>query len=188
MNLRTRILQVGINFVLLTTSLVAQKETFVPANDVSFSISTERSNYKAGEQIILNYRITNNSNAPLYVPREWEVKCPSRPHIWAWFENSSGQHLVPGYGGSCVSNPKSVTERMSQEAVLLKPGEHVDSTFRLDTTLFGGLKAGAYRIEAVFSGWAEEKFTEAEWSELARIGSPFLRGEVPAFTRITLIP
>jgi hypothetical protein len=187
-NLRTRILQVGINCILLTISVVAQKETFVPANDVSFSISTELSSYRAGEQIILKYRITNISNAPLYVPREWEMKCPSSPHVWAWFENSAGQHFVPGYAGSCSTSPKSVAERMSREAVLLKSGEHVGSTFRLGTTLFGGLKPGAYRIEAVLSGWAEEKFTEAEWSELARMGSPFFRGEVPASVRITLTP
>jgi hypothetical protein len=90
---RTRI-QVGITYVLLATSLPAQKETFAPANDVSFSISTERHSYKAGEQITLNYRVTNISNKPLYVPREWEVTCPAGPHVWAWFENSSGQHFV----------------------------------------------------------------------------------------------
>jgi hypothetical protein len=39
-----------------------------PANDVSFSISTERHSYKAGEQFTLNYRVTNISNKPLYVP------------------------------------------------------------------------------------------------------------------------
>jgi hypothetical protein len=187
---RTRILLFGITCILLATSLPAQKETFAPANDVSFSISTERRKYRAGEQITLNYRVTNISNKPLYVPREWEVKCPAAPHVWAWFENSSGQHFVPGYGGSCSpgTNSQTVSERMNKEAVLLKAGEHLDGTFRMDTTLFGGLKPGAYRIEAVLSGWAEEKFTDAERSELSRMGSPFLRGEAPASLRITLIP
>jgi hypothetical protein len=184
-----RILQIGINCALLTTSLVAQKEAFEPANDVSFTISTKRSSYRVGEHIILKYRITNISDKPLYVPREWEVKCPAAPHVWAWFENSSGKRFVPGYAGSCSPTVnQTISERMSKEAVLLKPGEHLDGTFRLDSTLFGGLKPGAYRIEAVLSSWAEEKFTEAERSELARRPYPFLRGEVQSSTHITLTP
>jgi hypothetical protein len=35
-------------------------------------------------------------------------------------------------------------------------------------------------------GWAEEKFTDAEKSELARMPHPFLRGEIPNSVRITL--
>jgi hypothetical protein len=77
---------------------------------------------------------------------------------------------------------------MKKEAVLLKPGEHLDGTFRLGTTLFGGLKPGAYRIEATLSGWTEEKFSGAERSELAQMGSPFLRGDVPDSVRIKLVP
>jgi hypothetical protein len=75
---------------------------------------------------------------------------------------------------------------MSKEAVLLKPGEHLDGTFRLDTKLFGGLKPGAYRIEAAFTGWTEEKFSDAERSELAQMASTFMTGEVPDSTSITL--
>jgi len=69
MHWRNCILQVGLTCVLLTTLLVAQKEIFVPANDVSFTISTEQSSYGAGEQITLKYTITNISNAPLYAAR-----------------------------------------------------------------------------------------------------------------------
>jgi hypothetical protein len=180
--------------VLFTTSLNAQKQTFVPANDVSFSISTERSSYRAGEQFALKYRVTNVSNAPLYAPREWESKCPGGPHVWAWFENSSGQHFIPGYAGSCASStdakPQTISERMSKEAVLLRPGEHLDGTlrFRLDTSLFGGLKPGVYRIEAALYGWSEEKFTDAERSDLSRMIHPFLRGEVAVSVWITLTP
>lgn len=176
----------------LSTLLTAQKQTFVPANDVSFSISTKRGSYRAGEQITLEYRITNISNAPFYAPREWEVKCPGGPHVWAWFENSSGRHFVPGYAGSCLSStnskPEPISERMRKEAVLLKPGEHLDGSLELDTTLFGGLSPGVYRIEAGLSGWSEEKFTNAELSDLSRIAHPFLRGEVPGSLRITLTP
>ena len=186
MRCRASFLHVGISCVLLAASLLAQKETFAPASDVSFGISTDRGRYRAGELISLKYRIRNISNAPLYVPREWEATCPASPHLWAWFEDSSGKHFVPGYAGSCTGGPKTISERMSKEAVLLKPGEHLDGTFRLDTKLFGGLKPGAWRIEAALSGWAEEKFSDAERSELTQMASPFMRGEIPASTRITL--
>ena len=191
MNSRTCILRLAISCLLLTIPLPAQDEIFVPANDVSFTISPERTRYRAGEQIILKYRITNISNAPLYTPQQWEVKCPrGSPHLWAWFENSSGQHFVPGYGGSCspVGDPKTVSERMSKEAILLKPGGYFDGTLQLDTTLFGGLKPGEYRIEANLSGWTQEQFTDAELSELARLLHPLLRGEIPASVRIRLTP
>ena len=188
MNWRSRILQGAIGCALFAPSLLAQGDTFVPANDVSFVISAERRGYKAGEPITLKYRVTNVSYAPLCVPREWEATCPAAPHVWAWFEDSSGKHFVPGYAGSCSSSPKTVSERMSKEAVLLKPSEHLDGTLRLETKLFGGLKPGAYWIEAVLSGWAEEKFTDAERKDLARMGSPFLRGEVPSSTNVTLVP
>jgi hypothetical protein len=95
---------------------------------------------------------------------------------------------VPGYGGSCFGGPKTISERMSKEAVLLKPGEHLNGTFLLDTKLFGGLKPGTYRVEAAFYGWTEEKFTDVERSELARMTSPFMRGEVSDSIRVTLIP
>jgi len=174
---RTHILLTGFSCLLLTTLVVGQKDTFAPATDVSFKISTNHSSYRAGEEIILKYKVINISNAALYVPREWEVTCPGAPHLWAWFEDSSGRHFVPGYGGSCSSNPRTIGDCMSKEAVLLRPREHLDGTFRLDSKLFG-FKPGEYRIEAALSGWAEEKFTDAERSELARMAYPFLRGDL----------
>lgn len=176
---------VGFSF-LLTSSLVAQKETFVPASDVSFKISTEQTSYKVGESITLKYRVKNISNAALFVPRKWAATCPPSPHLWAWFEDNSGKHFTPGYAGDCSPSPQTIRERMSKEAVLVKPGEHLDGTFLLDTKLFGGLKPGAYRVEAALTGWAEEKFTDAERSELAQMASPFMRGEVPDSIRIML--
>jgi hypothetical protein len=95
--------------------------------------------------------------------------------VWAWFEDSSGKHFVPGYGISCSGNPRSIIERMSKEAVLLKPREHSDGTFQLDSKLFD-LKPGAYRIEATLSGWTEEKFSDAERSQLAQMGGRFHGG------------
>ena len=160
----------------------------MPSSDVSFKISTEQSSYKAGESITLKYSAKNISNATLLVPREWAAACPTSPHLWAWFEDSSGKHFIPGYGFSCSSSPKTISERMSKEAVLLKPAEHVDGTFLLDTRLFGGLKPGVYRVEAALTGWTEEKFTDAERSELAKMGSPFMAGEVSDSIRITLTP
>jgi hypothetical protein len=181
-------LAVAISYFLLIAPLVAQRETFVPSSDVSFKISTERASYKAGESITLKYSVKNISNATLFVPREWEATCPASPHLWAWFEDLSGKHFVPGYAGSCSVGPKTVSERMNKEAVLLKPGEQVDGTFLLDTRLFGGLKPGVYRVEAAMTGWTEEKFTDAERSELAKMGSPFMAGEVSDSIRITLTP
>src|SRR5208283_5559520 len=124
----------------------------------------------------------------LFVPREWEATCPASPHLWTSFEDSSGARLGGGYGGDCSPIAQTIRERMNKEAVLLKPGDHLDGTFLLDTKLFGGLKPGAYRVEAALTGWDEEKLTAAERSELARMGSPFMAGEVPDSIRITLTP
>ncbi len=187
---RSQLLQTVVVGVLLTTSLVAQRKSFAPANDVPFKISTDSTAYAADESIALKYTVKNISNAPLYVPREWEVKCPATPHVWAWLENSSGQHLVPGYAGDCSPriDSQTVRERISKEAVLLKPGEHLDGTFLLAISLFGRLKPGTYRVEAALTGWTEAKFTDAERSELARMASPFMTGEVQDAIRFTLTP
>jgi len=182
-------LPVGLSFFLIASSILAQKEAFVPSSDLSFKISTVQTSWKAGESITVKYSVKNISNAPLFVPREWEATCPAAPHLWAWFEDSSGKHFVLGYGGSCGGGgPKTVRERMSKEAVLLKPGEHLDGAFLLDTKLFGGLKPGVYRVEAALTGWVEEKFTDAERSELAKMVGPFMTGEVSDSIRITLTP
>jgi hypothetical protein len=187
---RVHILQAGICCALLASLLVAQRLTFAPANDISFRISAASTTWRAGESITLKYSAKNISNAALFVPREWAATCPASPHLWAWFEDSSGKHFVPGYGGDCSPsiNSMTISERMSKEAVLLKPGEHLDGPFLLDTNLFGGLKPGIYRVEATLSGWSEEKFTDVERSELARMGHPFMTGEVPDSIRVTLAP
>ena len=103
--------EVGMGCSLLATSLVTQKEVFVPASDVSFKISTDQTSYKAGQSILLKYRAKNISNAALFVRREWEATCPGAPHVWAWFEDGSGKHFVPGYGGDCSPRPQTIHER-----------------------------------------------------------------------------
>ena len=77
---------------------------------------------------------------------------------------------------------------MSKEAVLLKPGGHLDGTFVFETRLFGELKPGVYKATASLSGWNQDKFIEAERDELARLASPFMTGEVLDSVRVTLIP
>ena len=175
-------------FVFLASVGFGQKETFVPANDVSFTVATERRSYRMGEQLVVNYQITNITNRTVYVPREWDARCPPSPHIWAWFKNSSGRDLVPGYAGDCSPAQQSIAERIKKEAVLLKAGQHLRGHVVLDTSLFGGLKPGAYRIEAVLYGWNDKDLNEQQQSELQKLPAPLLRGEVPASTRITLTP
>jgi hypothetical protein len=90
----------------IATALLAQNETFVPANDISFAISTERKSYGAREQITVKYQIVNVSNGWLYVPRGFEeTVCRDEPeagpHIQGGFEHSAGKHFQPGYGVSC---------------------------------------------------------------------------------------
>ena len=96
--------------VLIATSLVAQKELFAPANDISFAISTERKSFGVRERISVKYRIVNVSNGSLYVPRGFDATVcrdvpQAGPHVRGGFENSAGKHFYPGYGGSCSSTP-----------------------------------------------------------------------------------
>jgi hypothetical protein len=185
--MRTVFLSIVTGGLLLLTAST-QKETFVPANDVSFTVTSERATYKIGEKISLTYEIVNVSNAALYVPREWDAQCPRTPHIWAWYESGTGKHFIPGYAGSCSPSSQTLTERMQKEAVLLRPRQRLEGRISMDTSLFGGLKPGVYRLEASLSGWKENDFTPAQQSELAKMGAPLMRGEVPASTRITLSP
>lgn len=182
--------------LLLTAALLvalpafAQREIFSPAADVSLTVSTERKQYRAGEDIVVEYRISNASNHRIFVPLDWSATCPSQPHIWAWFENRAGKHFIPGWAGDCSADSaaKTVTERMAKEAVLLRPRGLRDGTIRLKTDLFGGLKPGRYRIEASLDGWREQDFGQEQQSELAGMAAPFLRGEVSASAVVTLTP
>lgn len=176
-----------------SVKLIAQQQTFVPANDVSFTISTDRNDYSAGEQIVVKYQITNISNHPLYVPLGFQqtacLDMNHTPHIRGWFENSAGRHFTPGYGVSCGGTPgapqPTVTQRMNRTAVLLRPGEHLDGVVELSPAMFS-LPPGAYRIEATLTGWDSGKYTDSERTELAQMGNPFLEGDVPASMRVNL--
>jgi hypothetical protein len=181
--------------VLVATSLVAQDESFVPANDISFTISTEQQTYSVRERISAQYQIVNISNGPLYVPRGFEATVcrdgpQAAPHVRGGFENSAGKHFRPGFGVSCGGTshvpPPTVSERMNKVAVLLHPGEHLVGRFELDPTMFH-LPPGAYRIEAVLYGWKSDEFSEAERIELPKLGTPLLSGEAPASARIELL-
>ena len=167
----------------------AQYELFVPANDVSFTISTGRSTYRYGEQIELKYKIRNISNAALFVPR-WLYggDCPHKWHIWAWFEDSSGKHYYGGWGGSCSPTPMGIVERMQKDAVLLNPMQEFEGTFKLSTDILGGVKPDKYRIEASLDGWLEADFTAAQEAELASMGHPFLRGDAVASIAVSIQP
>jgi hypothetical protein len=163
---------------LLAASTVAKGDAFVSSAGASFRIFTQKQSYEADDEVELEYRITNISNAPLYVPQQWAATCPTVPHIWAWFEDSSGNHLVPDSSRDCVQKKRSIQERMAKEAVLLKPGEHISGPLRLDPKSFH-LAAGRYRVQAAMTGWTEETFSAAERSELEKLGHPFVTGEAP---------
>jgi hypothetical protein len=163
---------------LIAASTVAKGDVFVSSAGVSFRIFTEKQSYQADDEVQLEYRITNISNAPLYVPQQWAAICPTVPHIWAWFEDSSGNHLVPDSTRDCVQKKQSIQERMAKEAVLLKPGEHVSGPLRLDPKSFH-LAPGRYRVQASMTGWAEETFNPEERAELEKMGHPFVTGEAP---------
>lgn len=192
MNVRSRV----VTFVAFTTSLAAQKETFVPASDISFAISTDRKSFGLQDQISVHYRIVNAGNGSFYVPRGFEATAcldgpHAAPHVQGGFENSEGKHFRPGYGVSCAgtpgAKPPTLNERMSKVGVLLHPGEHLDGRFELDPATFH-LPPGEYRIEAELFGWKDDEFSDAERIELPKLGLRLLSGKAAASTRIELLP
>ena len=171
--------------LLLAASAVARSDVFVSSADISFRISSEKKSYEINETVRLNYSVTNISKMPLYVPREWGATCPPVPHIWVWFLDSSGNHLNAGYLGDCMRNEQTIQERMSKEAVLLKPGESTYGPLRLEAKIFH-LTPGRYRIEGSLTGWAPETYSADERAELEKMGYPFVTGEVPSSLTVVL--
>ena len=139
-----------------------QQEVFVPANDVSFTIRPERKSYRLGEPVKFTYTVKNISGGPVFVPRvAWDLKCPSSPKVWAWFENSTGKHFIPGYAGSCSPNQMKVSDRMRKEAVLLRPSQEYQDYYLLETRTFkDALKPGKYRVERPFTDGASTSSTK----------------------------
>jgi hypothetical protein len=171
--------------LLLAASAVARNDVFVSNTDITFRIFSDEKSYSVDEDVRLNYRITNVSNVSLYVPREWEATCPPVPHIWVWFLDSSGNHLSSGYAGDCNPQKQTIRERMSREAVLLKPGESTYGPLRLSPTTFH-LGPGRYRVEGSVTGWTAQKFSAEQRAELEKMGRPFVTGESPASLTIIL--
>ena len=94
MNVRPGMACLG--YLLIAPWLVAQNESFVPPNDISFTISTEQQNYGGPDRISVQYQIVNVSKGPLYVPRGFEATAcldgpHPAPHIRGGFENSAGK-------------------------------------------------------------------------------------------------
>ena len=77
------------------------RKAFVPANDVSFTISLERNTFGVQEKIPVKYRIENISYGSLYVPRGFEVTACldiGPPHIWEGLRITQGCTMSPAMG------------------------------------------------------------------------------------------
>lgn len=170
--------------------MLQAQQSFVHGSDIAFAIRTDRTQYSMAEAIVIRYTIKNVSNGALFVPKsQWGTRCGEPPYLWARLEDKSGKHYEPGYAGDCLGpipdDRMSVPERMQKDAVLLKPGQAVHESFTFQTKVFGGLKPGSYRLEAVLYGWTPP-FSTSELSALNRMGAPFLIGEAHATTRVAL--
>jgi hypothetical protein len=118
---------------------------------------------------------------PICIPRDISV--------FVWFGNEAGEHLFTGYiVGNCIpaDGPQAVIKRMTKEAVLLRPGEHLDGTYPINTATFDFLKPGTYRFEALLSCWQREEFSAQDKAELVTMKWPFVRGDVPASIKVVL--
>lgn len=171
----------------IVPSSSSARHVFCPATAVSLTFSVERRDFRLGRNIIVDYRITNISARPLFIPLGWSETCPSWPHVGAWLENREGKRFIGGYAGDCSpeTNSESVSERMGKEALLLKPSEYRQGTITLRTRLFSGLHPGTYRISVVVRGWMKKDFSQRQWSELAGMNAPLLTGQIAASVRLT---
>jgi hypothetical protein len=153
---------------------------------VSFTLSAERATYSATQTILVHYVIKNISNHALYVPRgQWTVVCPSRPLIWASFQNAAGKDFRGGYAGSCSPTVVPLAERMAKEAVLLLPSSLTEGTIDIDPAALS-LKPGEYRIKVVLYGWTGADFPAEQRAQVARMRSPLLHRDVAVSVPVTL--
>lgn len=188
-NMPRRMLVLMFFVIGIVPSSASTRRVFCPATAVSLTFSMERRDLHLGQNIIVNYRITNISAHSLFIPLEWSETCPSWPHVGAWLENRQGKSFVGGYAGDCSPeiNSESVSERISKEAVLLKPSEHREGSITLRTRLLGGLRPGIYRIRVVVRGWMNKDFSQKQWSELAGMNAPLLTGQIAASASVRLL-
>ena len=163
------------------------QQPFVHCSDVAFSIRIDHKRYKVGEQIVIRYTIKNVSNGALFVPKsQWGIGCGDPPHFWARLEDTSGKHYEYGYGGSCPVDRMSISEKMRKDALLLQPGQSATGSFSFDSQTFAKeLNPGSYRLETVLYGW-NLHFDDAQLSQLAAMGAPFLIGETHATIQVEL--
>lgn len=166
------------------------KHVFCPPTDVLLTFSMERRHFRIGRDIVIDYRITNISLHPLFIPQVWSETCPAWPHVGAWLENRDGKQFASGYSGDCNPeiNSESVKDRMAKEAVLLQPAEHLEGTIQLQTGVLTGLVPGAYRVNVGVRGWKQKDFNRKQWSKIAEMRAPLLTGEVSASASVRLTP
>ena len=164
---------------LVATTPPAHHKIFAPSSSISFTISTDKPRYKLGIK-------SQHSPSPALRSERLGAKCPTARRLWATICSASGRDFTAGFAGSCFPqvNDWPAAGRMAKEAVLLKPGEYEEGTLQVPTSC-DDLTPGAYRVEASVTAGTEDKFTSGE---LAKMSAPFLRGVVPASTRVTLKP
>jgi hypothetical protein len=183
-------LQWSTNFLLLfcLATILQAQQPFVHGSDIAFAIRTDQTKYALAETITIRYTVKNVSNGALFFPiSQWGIRCSDPPHLWARLEDKSGKHYEPGYAGDCLGleDRMSVPEGMRKDAVLLKPGQVVRGSFTFQPKVFGDLKPGSYRLEAIVYGW-NPSLSTAELSELNRMGAAFFIGEAHAITQVDL--
>jgi len=171
--------QIILALALVAQVSVAQPQIFASARNIALTISADRVSPR-NQQVTVKYRITNVGKAPLYVPRQETRLCYTEMHFVAWFVGPPH-----GVGGDCPGEGPSLSQRIADSAILLRPGEHADGTLIADPR-FGNLTPGKHRIEAIVSGWREANFTEGERKELESIGNPLLEGDKSASIVVTL--
>lgn len=193
-NCSHRWLRVVLVFVVTQIPLTTTaQDPFAHAHDVAFSINTDHKRFRIGEQIKINYRITNVGNGPLFVPRsQWDTACGGPPHLWALLEDSIGKHYEPGFIGGGLGakacDEVSLSEWLKKDAVLLKPQQSASGTFVFQFPrgrFTQELKPGTYRLEALLNGW-NTAFTESQRRAVDTTPGSLLIGEAAATAQIEL--
>jgi len=81
----------------------------------------------------------------------------------------------------------SISERMRKDALLLQSGQSASGSFSFDSQIFAKeLKPGFYRLETALYGW-NLHFDDAQLSQVAAMGAPFLIGETHAIIQVELL-